>query len=253
MMSEKDLEARMTFFGHLAELRKRILLSVVGVVVGFAIAYAFAKTLFRWLRVPYDSAYVSVYGVEPTLQGISLLEGFMTYLRIGFLGGIFISSPWIFYQLWKFISPALRHSEKKHVIPFVTFATLFFVGGAVFGYWVVFPKSFEFLLSITKGELIAQNIRMQEYYKFAAMLLIGFGVAFEAPLIVMYLVYFEILDSKVLMDNWRPVVVIILMLSALLTPADIASMLLMAGPLLFLYGLTILMALLFFKKKKRPA
>ncbi len=240
----ETLERQMTFLDHLAELRRRILISLVAVAAGFAGSYFFSKEIFRWLRMPYDKVYEKVFHVTPDLINTNLLEGFMVYLKIGFIGGIFLASPVLFLQVWKFIAPALHPHERRHVIPFVLLATLFFVGGALFGYFLVFPPSFEWFLTLTKGEHIQATIRMEEYYKFAAWMLMGFGVAFEAPLLVLYLVYFRIIQPKQLIQFWRGIIVGIFVVSAVITPTpDIGTMTMMALPLIVLYGLTIIISL----------
>ncbi|MCI5071735.1 twin-arginine translocase subunit TatC [bacterium] len=240
----------MTFFEHLAELRVRLIKSALFLLVSMLIAYIFSKPLFRYLRIPFDQAYMNVYGTMPNLQNITLIEGFMVYLKVAFLSGVFFSFPFILYQILGFVLPALKPEEKKFLYPGIALASLFFIGGAVFGYWFVFPKSFEFLLSVTKGELIAQNIRMQDYFKFASMLLLGFGLAFELPLLVFFLVAIGLISSKDLLRSWKGVLIIVLVLSALLTPADVSSMILMAVPLYIIYLLMSCVCLLLFPVKK---
>ncbi len=246
-------ESGMSFWQHLNELRSRVLRSALAMLGGFAIAYLFRKEIFRVLRIPFDTAYEHIYHTTPNLIYISLLEGFMVYLKMSLLVGFFISSPMIFYQLWKFISPGLRQNEKKHVLPFVILATLFFVGGAFFGYFFVFPKGFEFFLSITQGENITPTIQMDQYYQLAAWMLLAFGVSFEGPLILLYLVYFRILSTQHLIKAWRESLVGILVLSAVITPTpDIGTMMLMAIPLIGMYWFTVLFSVILNRKSKLP-
>lgn len=247
-MSEK---VSMTFFEHLAELRSRLIKSVVFLLAAMLVSYLFSKPLFRYLRIPFDQAYVNVYGSMPQLQNITLIEGFMVYLKVALLSGIFFSFPFVLYQVLGFVLPALKPEEKRFLYPGIALASLFFIGGAVFGYWFVFPKSFEFLLSITKGELIAQNIRMQDYFKFSSMLLLGFGVAFELPLLVFFLVAIGVISSKQLLKSWKGVMILVLILSALLTPADVSSMILMALPLYVIYLVMSCICLILFPEKNR--
>jgi len=235
---------QMSFWQHLNELRKRLLRIAFAIIAGFSVAYCFHKEIFRVLRMPFDRAYLNVYGENPKLISISMLEGFMVYLKMSILVGFFLASPIIFYQIWKFIAPGLRDNEKKHVIPFVLLATIFFVGGAVFGYFMVFPKGFEYFLMVTKGESIEPMIQMEQYYKLAAWMLVGFGASFEGPLILLYLVYFRILTTKHLTSSWRGAMISILVLSAVITPTpDLATMVMMALPLMLMYGFTILFSL----------
>lgn len=245
----------MSFFDHLRELRKRLFRAFLGLIVGFGVCYWYAKDLFRLLRIPFDAAYMNVHGVEPFLIVKSVLESFVVYLKVGILGGIFLSSPFIFLQVWGFISPALRPEEKKHVVPFVVLATLFFLSGAFFGYYLVFPKSFEFFLTLTKGEHIETMIGMEDYYKFASWMLLGFGLIFEVPLIVIYLIYFGFIGTAHLIQYWRGIIVGILVASAIITPTpDFATMIMMALPLFFFYGVVLLLSLLpGFRRNRRAA
>lgn len=239
-----------TFWDHLNELRSRVLKSGAAIFIGVCIAYFFRREIFRALRFPFDTAYQHVYGVTPKLIYLSMLEGFMVYLKMSVLAGFFLASPVVFYQLWQFIGPGLKSNEKKHVLPFVFLATLFFVGGALFGYFLVFPEGFEFFLSITKGENIEATIQMDQYYQFASWMLLGFGVSFEGPLILLYLVYLRILNTRHLMRAWREATVAILVLSAVITPTpDMGTMMLMAIPLIAMYWFTVLFSIIIAKKK----
>jgi|JI10StandDraft_1071094.scaffolds.fasta_scaffold45023_4 sec-independent protein translocase protein TatC len=244
----------MNFWQHLNELRKRLLRSALAIIVGFSVAYCFHKEIFRILRIPFDTAYQNVFNTTPKLISISMMEGFMVYLKMSVLVGFFAASPVIFYQLWKFIAPGLRENEKKHVVPFVTLATIFFVGGAVFGYFLVFPKGFEYFLTVTQGENIEPMIQMDQYYRLASWMLVGFGASFEGPLILLYLVFFRILSTKQLINSWRGAMVGILALSAIITPTpDIGTMVMMAVPLMAMYGITILFSIFLSRKDKANA
>ncbi|HMQ09981.1 MAG TPA: twin-arginine translocase subunit TatC [Oligoflexia bacterium] len=248
-MSEE--KASMTFLEHLAELRSRLIKSVIFLLLATIVSYLFSKPLFRYLRIPFDQAYISVYGVTPNLQNISLIEGFMVYIKVAVLSGVFFSFPFILYQILGFVLPALNPQEKKFLYPGIVLVSLFFIGGAIFGYWFVFPKSFEFLLSETAGELVEQNIRMQDYFKFSSMLLLGFGVAFELPLLVFFLVAIGVISSKQLLKSWKGALILVLILSAILTPADVSSMILMAVPLYIIYLLMSCVCLLLFPSKSK--
>lgn len=250
MTQPKTEYQHMTFWEHIAELRTRLFRAALAVLVGFGISYWFHKEIFRILRYPFDLAYENVYHTTPKLISISLLEGFMVYLKMSFLVGIFIASPVVFYQIWKFITPGLKYEEKKHVVPFVVLATLFFVGGAVFGYFLVFPKGFEYFLMVTQGENIEPTIQMEQYYTLAAWMLVGFGASFEGPLILLYLVYFRILSTKQLIQSWRGAMIFIMILAAVITPTpDIGTMLMMAAPLIGMYWLTVLFSIFIGRKK----
>lgn len=249
--SPETPEQGMPFWDHLTELRACLFKVALAVFGGSAIGLYFSKPIFRALRGPYDKAFETVFHTTPTLLAISPLESFMVYLRVGILAGLFMASPMIFYQLWKFIAPALHEHERKHVFPFVFLSTLFFVGGALFGYYGVFPQSFEFLLGYGVGENIETKIRMEEYFYFASLMLLGFGAAFELPLLCMYLVWYRVISYVHLLKYWRAIVVFIFVMSMVLTPdTSIVSMLMMAAPLLILYVVTIALAYVIHRKDR---
>lgn len=236
-------DASMGFWTHFAQLRQSILRSVAGVLVAFAGCYVFRKDIFSLLRAPYDQAYQSVLQKTPVLIQTGLMEAFLVYLKLSLLAGLFVACPFIFYQIWRFIAPGLKQSERKHVLPFVFLATSFFIGGALFGYFMVFPKGFAFFLSITQGENIEPLIKMQDYYRLASWMLLGFGLSFEAPLVALYMVKFGIISADQLQRSWRGVIVGILIFAAIITPTpDPGTLLMMSAPLMVLYGLTIVVA-----------
>ena len=250
MRAMGDSDLQMSFLDHLGELRTRLLRILASLAVGFVIAYVFRRELFGFLTIPFNNAYQAVFNETPQLITTGLVESFLVYLKVGLLGGLFLSLPYIFFQLWGFISPGLRDSERKHVIPFVLLATIFFAGGAIFGYTIVFPLGFEYFLRVAPGDYVQPMIRMSEYYSLASWMLLVFGLTFEAPLFVLYLAFFGILSPKQLIEPWRGVIVGIVVASALLTPADPASMILLAIPLLLLYGITILVSFLISRKRQ---
>ncbi|HLG20471.1 MAG TPA: twin-arginine translocase subunit TatC, partial [Bdellovibrionota bacterium] len=180
-------EVRMSFMEHLVELRQRLVKSVIAVCIGFGAAYTFAERLFGFLTIPYNQAYREVFHREAKLVNTGLIEPFLVYLKVGMMAGVFLASPFIFYQLWQFVAPGLRPQERKHVVPFVLLASLFFIGGALFGYFGVFPIGFKYFLSVAPAGYVDPLIRMDEYYRLAAWMMVVFGLVFEGPLIVLYL------------------------------------------------------------------
>jgi sec-independent protein translocase protein TatC len=232
-----------SFWDHVEELRKRLIWGLAALGAGFALAYFFSRELFDWLAVPYVRAYRDVVGRQPELITTGLLESFLVYLKVGLVGGCFLASPVIFSQIWAFVSPGLRESERKHAIPFVLLASLFFLGGAAVGYFGVFPIGFKYFLELAPPESVQPMIRMQEYFQLAAWMLLIFGLVFEAPILVFYLAYLGVLRPRHLIRPWRAIVVGIAVASAVLTPADPVSMLLMMIPLLAFYGLIVVFAL----------
>jgi len=235
---------KLPFTAHLEELRRRIIYCLVTVGVTSLICYAFKEKIFEFVAIPLiaslpeDNSWMIFTGVT---------EAFFTYLKISFLAGVFLSLPMIFYQLWAFIAPGLYAKEKKIVIPFVIFSTLFFVTGASFGYFVVFPFGFTFLLSFAT-DVIRPFPSLKEYLSFATKLLLAFGLVFELPLISFFLAKVGIITHRTLSRNRRYFIVGAFLASAALTPPDVATQLLMAGPILILFEISVLVAKIFGKK-----
>ena len=143
----------MSFTDHLQELRTRLKYALISVVVTMIIAYAFSDVLFVWLAQPLIAAWHAADLGTPKLHFANPIEPFFTYIKISLLGGIFLSAPVLFYQLWAFIAPGLYRREKKYAIPFAMVSALFFVGGACFGYFVVFPLGFQFFLGFAQLDM----------------------------------------------------------------------------------------------------
>jgi sec-independent protein translocase protein TatC len=239
-MSEKTLP----FTAHLEELRRRIMICLAAIAVGFLACYIFKEQIFEFVSIPLiaslpdDASWMIFTGVT---------EAFFTYLKVSFLAGVLISLPVIFYQMWMFIAPGLYAKEKKVVVPFVVFSTLFFITGASFGYFVVFPFGFTFLLGFAT-DTIRPFPSIKEYLSFATKLLFAFGLVFEMPLITYFLSKVGILTHRTLSRNRRYFIVIAFLMSAALTPPDVVTQLLMAGPILILFETSVLIARIFGKK-----
>lgn len=243
-MSPASEEEKVPFTEHLEELRRRLLISVVAVAVGFLVCYFFSKQLFEILMKP---LIVSL-PPQSTLIFTSLPEAFFTYLKVSLLAGIFLSSPLVLYEMWAFISPGLYKHEKRYVIPFVFFSSIFFVGGALFGYFVVFPFGFKFFLGFAT-EYIRPMPTIKEYFGFCAKLLFAFGVIFELPLFVLFLSRIGIVNDKMLRKQRKYAILLVFVVSAILTPPDVMTQLMMAGPLLALYEISIWVAKIFGRKR----
>ncbi|TVQ78051.1 MAG: twin-arginine translocase subunit TatC [Bradymonadales bacterium] len=239
----------MSFLGHLMELRTRVIRSVLGVLVGFLIAYSFSEEIFWFLMQPLCASFRNQ---ECQLITIGVAEAFFVYFKTAILAGLFLAAPWVFLQAWKFIEPGLLETEKKLVWPVVFVASALFVGGAAFGYWLVFPFAFDFFLNYA-GEGIAPMPAMQAYFSFSVRLLLAFGILFELPLVVLSLVYLRILSASQLWSTWRYAIIGIFALSAVLTPADPITMLLLGLPLSGLYLASILVAQLIERARKVPS
>jgi sec-independent protein translocase protein TatC len=241
---EADKEA-MSFTEHLEELRKRLFRAVIAAFVGFLACYGFKEYLFDMLMRPL----LEVLPPDSTMIYTSLPEAFFTYLKVSFVAGIFLASPYIFYQIWRFVGPGLYDTEKKFIIPIAIFSGFFFILGGLFAYFIVFPLGFNFFLGY-ETEIIRPLPSLKEYFSFSIKLLFAFGLAFELPLFIFFLARLGIVNSKGLRKHRKYAILMAFIASALLTPPDIISQLLMSGPLVVLYELGILVAYLWGKEKK---
>lgn len=242
--SKSDLEP-MTFTEHLEELRKRLFRAVIAAFIGFLACYGFKEYLFDMLMKPL----LDVLPPDSTMIYTSLPEAFFTYLKVSFVAGVFLASPYIFYQIWRFIGPGLYDTEKKLIIPIAIFSGFFFIAGGLFAYFIVFPLGFNFFMGY-ETEVIRPLPTLREYFSFSIKLLFAFGIAFELPLFIFFLARLGIVTSKGLRKHRKYAILMAFIASALLTPPDIISQALMSGPLVILYELGILVAYIWGKEKK---
>jgi sec-independent protein translocase protein TatC len=224
------VEEKQTFIEHLEDLRKRLIVSVIAVGIGFIICYIFSKEIFQFLMMPLQKALPQ----GATMIFTTPAEAFFTYMKVGLLAGVFVASPVVLYQIWLFVAPALYSHEKRYVIPFVCSSTLLFIGGAAFGYFIVFPVGAKFFMSFAT-DFIQPAPRLKESLSFCSMLLLTFGLAFEFPLFMLFLSKLGVVNARMLARNRKYVIVLIFIGAAVLTPPDPLSQLMMAIPLVALY------------------
>ena len=225
---------------HIADLRKRLVISVLTVVVMFFVCFSFYEPILNWMMVPVEA----VLPKNSQMVAVEIQETFFTALKVAFFAGFIVSLPVIFWQLWLFLAPGLYDHEKKLVIPFVFFGTLMFLVGSSFAYYVVVPLGFDFLIAF--GSTVVTVLpSIGKYVDFFTKLLFGFGIAFELPVITFFLAKIGLVDDRMLKDFFRYAIVIIFIVAALLTPPDVLSQLLMAAPLILLYGVSIYIAKVF--------
>jgi sec-independent protein translocase protein TatC len=239
------VEERHTFIEHLEELRKRLIISLVAVGIGFFICYIFSQEIFRLLMMPLQKA------LPPgaTMIFTTPAEAFFTYMKVALLAGIFAASPIVIYQIWLFVAPALYSHEKKYVIPFVASSTLLFIGGAAFCYFIAFPFVFKFLFGFASN-LIQPAPRLKESLSFCSALLLVFGLIFELPLFIFFLTKLGVVDAQMLARNRKLAIIVIFIVAAILPPRDVASQLIIAAPLVVLYEVSILVARIFGRRSK---
>ncbi len=242
-MATNEPDQKMPFTEHLEELRHRLIVCFIAVGIGFVFCYFFAKQIFEILMRPL----LQVLPPEESLIFTALPEAFFTYLKVSLLAGIGLASPVIIYQFWRFIAPGLYHRERRALLPIVLFSTFFFVGGALFGYFVVFPFGFKFFIGFASDNIRAMP-SIREYLKFAAKLLFAFGFIFELPLFTFFLARLGLVNAEMLRSKQKYSILVIFMLAAILTPPDIVTQVMMAGPLLLLYELSIWIAKIFGRK-----
>jgi sec-independent protein translocase protein TatC len=178
---------------------------------------------------------------------ISVAEAFFTYMKVAFIAGIIVTSPFILYQIWAFIAPGLYQKEKRYVIPFVLGGSLFFALGVLFGYYVAIPVGFRFLLGYAT-DFIKPMPSMKEYLSFSIKFLLAFGLVFEFPVVLVLLAKIGVVDAKMLARQRKYAILLIFIFAAVMTPPDIISQVLMAIPLIGLYELSILLSKIFGKK-----
>lgn len=244
--AQSEENSKLPFTGHLEELRKRIVISAISVGVGFAISYGFKEKLFQILLRPL----ISVMKAGDKLIFTGLPEAFFTYLKVAFLSGLLLSTPIILYQFWMFVAPGLYRKEKRLMFPIIILSSFFFLGGSLFGYFVVFPFGFKFFLSFA-SETIQPLPSMKEYLSFSAKLLLAFGLVFELPLVLTFLSRLGIISVEFLKKNRKYALLLFFVGSAILTPPDVVTQVMMALPLMVLYEISIIGARFFGKNKSK--
>lgn len=239
----------MGFWQHLDELKVRLFRCLIIFFVGFFVCYFFTNPfIFKWLQRPLFNA------LPPDQQKLyftSLFENFLTHLKVAGYSALFFFSPLYFFQLWSFIAPGLHPRERKMVLPFVTLATVFFIGGAAFAYYVLFPVGFKFFVSFglpTDSPLLT----IDAYYGTCLKLMLLFGAAFELPILLVLLGFLGVLSSETLQTQRRNAIIGITVVSAFIAPPDAVSMLLLMGPLILMYEGAILAIRLIEKTRPRP-
>jgi sec-independent protein translocase protein TatC len=240
----------MSILDHLRELRKRLIVVLWTAGICIVGCFVFAMDIFNWLVAPMNRALLA-HG-EGTMAITDPTEGIITYLKVALLAGLVIASPVIFYQLWAFVAPGLYAREKKTVIPLVVASTSLFLIGASFGYFVIFQYGFEFFLSVIDPAETAAVLSINSYLVTATKLLAAFGLSFQLPVVVFFLARIGLIDARDMVRYFRYAIVAIFVLAAVITPPDPLTQTLMAGPLVVLYGISILIAWAVSTKERLP-
>ena len=236
---------KMPLTSHLEELRKRIVRILIAVGIAFLGCFAFKEELFRIIAQPLIS--VLPEGTHMVYTGLP--EAFFTYIKVSFYAGIFVASPVVLYQIWKFISPGLFPTEKKFVVPFVVTSTLLFAGGVCFGYFLVLPSAYKFFLEFTT-DFLKPMLSMREYLTLTLKLLLAFGVIFEIPVFLFFMTKIGLVTPRKLARMRRYAIVVCFIVAAIITPTpDAFTQLMMAIPMIVLYEVGILVSRLAGRRK----
>jgi len=245
-----DLEGgRMPFLSHLRELRDRVRNAALFFVAAFIVCWIFSDQIFDWLQAPMRSVWDTKTLGDFQVVYTTLTEPFWVGMSIAMWAGIFVASPFIFYQLWKFIAPGLYKRERKIAVLFAGFSALLFITGALFCYQFVLPRIYSFLLSYSDNDQHAM-IQMQGYLDLTRSLMLAFGAVFELPLLILFLAMVGLVTHRGLWKFNRWFCVIAFVISAMLTPPDVASQVMLALPMIGLYNISILLAWSVTKKRE---
>lgn len=235
-------DSRMPFLAHLRELRDRVRNAAIFFMLAFVVCWYFSKEIYDWLKAPLFHVWeVEKLGVPHIVFG-KLTEPFWVDMSIGLWAGIFVASPFIFHQIWKFIAPGLYKRERKITIAFAVFSALFFVCGALFCYRFVLENLYGFLLGYGDKNL-QPMIMMQDYLDLTRDMMLAFGAVFELPILIYFLAMVGLVTHRSLWRFNRWFVVLAFIVGAILTPSpDVVSQIMMATPMIILYNLSILLA-----------
>jgi sec-independent protein translocase protein TatC len=241
----------MTFFEHLEELRQRILRSLVAIMAGTGVAFYFRDAIYAYLAKPLTDTLRSLHMADKLVY-TNPTDPFNLYIKLSIVCGIFIASPFVLWQLWMFISPGLYRNEKRYIWPFVTLTSTLFITGGFFAYKMAFPAALRFLVEF--GRQFTPMISINEYWGLATTLLLGVGLVFELPVVILLLSIFGIVTPKFLIKHIRYAVLITAVVAAALAPTpDLTTLFMFWIPMVGLYLLSIALSWLVYWRKNRKA
>jgi sec-independent protein translocase protein TatC len=233
---DDDGMLRMSFLEHLEELRKRIVSALIGIGIAFALALIFAPEMWKAVSEPAATA-LKALGYSPTLKQLSPMDAFqIIYMKLPLLAAIFLSSPWVLWQVWSFVAPGLYKKERRFAGPVVISTAGLFVLGGLFAYFVAFRFGLEFLLGIGRDINVEPAINMVDYFDLFVNVTLGIGIVFELPIIIFFLALLRIVTAKFLLENSRYAILIIVVLAAVITPTpDVFNLMLFSVPMVVLF------------------
>ena len=235
----RDAESMPTmgFLDHLEELRKRIVYSIIAVAVGTAVAWGYRERIYGVMQKPIMDA-LRAHNLAEKLVYLNPVDPFNLYLKIAMLAGLFLTSPFVLYQVWMFISPGLYRNEKRYVFPFMVSTITLFTLGGYFGYRIAYPRALDFFIGFS-GQF-QPMITVGEYTQLFLSIVLGMGLIFEMPILVFFLAFMGIMTPSFMIKQFRYAILIIFVLAAIVTPTpDIVNMCVFAAPMLALYALSI--------------
>ena len=247
----------MSIWEHLDELRSRLIKAALSVLVTTVGAWTFHTRLFDVLTIPYKHQWDARFHEPLKIQTLAPADAFFGYFELSLTAGIICAVPVIFYQLWAFISPGLYQKEKRLIVPFVLFSSTLFLSGVAFAYYVAFPFTFSYFLSLLgevgQGVTLTQIVTMQSFIDFTTRFLLAFGAVFELPILVAFLVLANIVTPKQLLKFGRWATVLAFAVGAVVTPGpDVTSQLAVSSALVGLYFMSIPIAYLLKPREKKP-
>jgi sec-independent protein translocase protein TatC len=241
---EKELGGRMTFLEHLDELRRRLMFSLISIVVTFLVAWIFRERIYGFLAIPILDVVDKLVVIKPT-------EPFTIYLKVSFTAAVFLAAPFLLSQAWMFIAPGLYRREKIYALPFLFSSTLLFILGGAFAYYIVIPPALRFLL-VEFGSEFEPMITAVEFFDFTILIIIGMGVIFQMPVLVAFLSIFGMITPRFLWKNFRYAFLIITIIAAIVSPTtDPFNLFLWSGPMVILYSISIAISWIFQRKRQR--
>lgn len=248
----KGPEDRMTLRDHLAELRVRIVRSMLAIVLGVIIMMAFYDPILRFIKQPYtDLCQRKPAGFcTADLFALGPLDGFSTRISISLYGGIVLAFPVILWQVWRFVVPGLHTKEKKYAIPFIGSTITLFLFGGVIAYWTL-GLALEFLISWS-GSDVQQVFPVDKYVSLVGLMVAAYGVGFEFPVLLVFLQLVGVISPQTLLKQWRYAVMAIFFLAAVITPSgDPISMLALAIPMTLFYLIAIVIGIVIQRRKRK--
>ncbi|MBI1955864.1 MAG: twin-arginine translocase subunit TatC [Acidobacteria bacterium] len=240
---------KMSFLDHLDELRRRIFYSLIAVGVSVLGCWTFADEIYALLARPLTQTLRELH-MEETLVYTNPVAPFNLYLHLSFVAGLFVASPFVLWQVWRFISPGLYPREKKYAVPFVLLSSGLFIAGGVFAYTIAFPAALRFLLNF--GKQFRPLITINEYFSLASTIILGLALVFELPILILFLTFLRLVTPRFLLRNFRYAVLVIFIVAALITPTpDIPTMMLFATPLIVLYLFGVGLSYMILRSRRR--